>query len=1173
MSTIYGYANKLWKEIHNFTYTGSPQEFTLQPGTYLVQCHGAPGGSDVASAIQQTGGSAYGILTLNQAQTMYAHVGGVGGSSNYKTSRGIGGWNGGGDGGDNRSGYNSYYGSGGGGATDIRLKTFESCIREIAYLPTLPTGYTQVQYLQSDGSQYFDTGYIAKENTTFVFSAQYDANRDQAILGTQPSNTDGVGWVLWLNDGNSSDLGEPSGRKFGSVYGVGYLVNKSLSRLHGVPSSSIATYRCDKYGTFVNDQPLSYNRNTWTSYGPDPNKTILFLTARRGNDVTISNRMFVGKVYFLRIYEMENNEYILKHEFIPCIQNSNNAIGMYDTIEDSFIEQIKRGSSSLITGPTGMSGIDYPEIPKRDNFPTLPEEYSQVEYIEGTGSQYFDTGYVASREKDSTFTFRVTSSTANDTVIFGSQSAEDTNPAWICWLSKHNNNKTLNIGNVYGNETWDTGTKWLETDIYPDIPTWFQVNRTSVIHELTTLSTRDPEGEPDTRSIYLFNSRIGSGTAPAGSYIGKLYHFNIYEKEHGEYILKHSFIPCIRKADNVAGLYDILADDDSEYKFLEPIGTGLLYGTEGAFPIIEKDLNKIAINVNETALNETLNTRFIVAGGGGGRTETTNSQNGLTDYGAIGGGIIGAPVKSTTASIYNNKYASQTDGYAFGNGQKPQNWSNPGHGGGGGGWFGGYACELNNAGSASGGGGSSYVCTASSYKPTGYTVPSTYYMTNPYMEAGTSDTPQISISELIEHVSAGDTIIIPCTGAMQHFTLEAGEYVLKCWGGCGGIGLGKQQSASAGGYSEGTIFLRSPNIIYCHVGGSGLYDYMLPTLAELKQLRPSFGYNGGGQPSAYGSLSVGHAGGGATDIRIGHDSLYSRVIVAGGAGGGTTDNKSYYGGPGGGASGGYGGNTDASYSPGPGTQTGSPIDLSRPTINGGFGYGGNGTTYSNGYYGGAGGGGWYGGSGAQNDARRHVPGNGGSGYVFTESSYKPTDFLLTDEFYLTNASTVTAGNNLSVYGKTQIEIDVVSALDYRFLCRDDEGIKRYNEYSDKWVVIPDAELSDELFETYGAVLMTTDAGLLDDYEILVYDKYDSTTHVDMNVTPNKQILKHTKLTSMTIKRSYFELEYDPNNYTVDLKVSKHSAGAQSSVITTVTFDKLQDTDVDAKVYFASYMSK
>mgnify|MGYP003291134893 CR=1 FL=1 len=115
MSTIYGYANKLWKEIHNFTYTGSPQEFTLQPGTYLVQCHGAPGGSDVASAIQQTGGSAYGILTLNQAQTMYAHVGGVGGSSNYKTSRGIGGWNGGGDGGDNRSGYNSYYGSGGGG--------------------------------------------------------------------------------------------------------------------------------------------------------------------------------------------------------------------------------------------------------------------------------------------------------------------------------------------------------------------------------------------------------------------------------------------------------------------------------------------------------------------------------------------------------------------------------------------------------------------------------------------------------------------------------------------------------------------------------------------------------------------------------------------------------------------------------------------------------------------------------------------------------------------------------------------------------------------------------------------------------------------------------------------------------------------------------------------------
>lgn len=36
--------------------------------------------------------------------------------------------------------------------------------------------------------------------------------------------------------------------------------------------------------------------------------------------------------------------------------------------------------------------------------------------------------------------------------------------------------------------------------------------------------------------------------------------------------------------------------------------------------------------------------------------------------------------------------------------------------------------------------------------------------------------------------------------------------------------------------------------------------------------------------------------GGATDIRIGEDSLYSRVIVAGGGSGSSNNNSGYYGG-------------------------------------------------------------------------------------------------------------------------------------------------------------------------------------------------------------------------------------------------------------------------------------
>ena len=81
MSTLYGYNDSLWKEIHRFTYTGAPEKFTLQPGTYLFQCHGAHGGQNfpIASDIKhsyQYAGLSMGILTLDEETDFYAVVGG-----------------------------------------------------------------------------------------------------------------------------------------------------------------------------------------------------------------------------------------------------------------------------------------------------------------------------------------------------------------------------------------------------------------------------------------------------------------------------------------------------------------------------------------------------------------------------------------------------------------------------------------------------------------------------------------------------------------------------------------------------------------------------------------------------------------------------------------------------------------------------------------------------------------------------------------------------------------------------------------------------------------------------------------------------------------------------------------------------------------------------------------
>lgn len=115
---------------HNFDYTGSVQSLLLPPGSYTLQCWGAQGGSNAADSSYEItaqaggkGGYSTGVLSISEAETVYAFVGGQGDSS------GNGGWNGGGGGTGSTALNNETYGDGktcmgcGGGATDIALTT------------------------------------------------------------------------------------------------------------------------------------------------------------------------------------------------------------------------------------------------------------------------------------------------------------------------------------------------------------------------------------------------------------------------------------------------------------------------------------------------------------------------------------------------------------------------------------------------------------------------------------------------------------------------------------------------------------------------------------------------------------------------------------------------------------------------------------------------------------------------------------------------------------------------------------------------------------------------------------------------------------------------------------------------------------------------------------------
>lgn len=437
---------------------------------------------------------------------------------------------------------------------------------------------------------------------------------------------------------------------------------------------------------------------------------------------------------------------------------------------------------------------------------------------------------------------------------------------------------------------------------------------------------------------------------------------------------------------------------------------------------------------------DSLYARVIVAGGGGGSGEDNET-------GGYGGGETGGAGSGNTSLTQASQTSGGTNSFGFGLGGNTYNG-----GAGGGGWYGGasrYSVSSYSTGSDSegGGGGSGYVYTSSTAKnyPSGCLLNSSYYLTDAQTIAGNNSFVSPTGSSETGHSGNGycRITVIECkntalytrinnsmkkatafyfklnnnkiygvgsanyngsvmnfdyTGSVQTKTLKPGTYTIECWGGQGGTY--SSYIGGYGGYSKGTITLTEATTVYISVGGAG------------SSSSTAAGFNGGGT-----GISSGRGGGGATDVRIGQNSLYSRVIVAGGGGGaGVTSANANPCGCGGGEYGGdgYYNDTTGSYTIGQNRCGGSASQTAggktwSTSTQATFGQGGNASGYSCG----GGGGGWYGGGGAydsdsDSDGRW---GGGGSGYVYTSSTAKnyPNGCLLNSTHYLTNAQTI-AGN-------------------------------------------------------------------------------------------------------------------------------------------------------------------
>lgn len=186
----------------------------------------------------------------------------------------------------------------------------------------LPNEYQQVEYIESNGTQYIDTGIIPDENYGFYVDIYFDVNIDTnspsiKILGSSLRNNGAWGGVTL------SSYGSTSGGQMTWFSKSGQLINPYLA--------SKTRMQC----YFVNDIYSTSLDNSTTSIPKSVYDNIcgsIYLFAIHSEEGVYFNTTSCLKIYEYKTY---NNSDVVQ-DFIPCYRKSDNEIGMYDTVNNKF---------------------------------------------------------------------------------------------------------------------------------------------------------------------------------------------------------------------------------------------------------------------------------------------------------------------------------------------------------------------------------------------------------------------------------------------------------------------------------------------------------------------------------------------------------------------------------------------------------------------------------------------------------------------------------------------------------------------------------------------------------------------------------------------------------------------------------------------------------------------
>lgn len=449
----------------------------------------------------------------------------------------------------------------------------EANVAYVAAKKSYVNQYSRLEYIQSTGTQYI--------KTDFVYGP---SNYNKVSVHLKNQYTQDGGPVWHVNGVSSSpDMVFYIGRTTSNNIAYGNGEDNILDQVLSNDVDYVWNYDTINGTLKINDDIIAENIN-FTSPTKEFN-FILFGYTRRydGGQDLHSERLYEFSVF-------ENEEIIA--QLIPVKRKTDNAIGMLDLVTEKFFSN--SGTGAFVMGPEIPFRNDYEnksanlatvarlfKLEKQNIYLDKPlnisnfkyfynqnlanrnpyADYTQLEYVEADGHQYFDTEYVPNQ--DGRVVLHFDSTSGSTAPLFAARQNLSDSKSFVLWIITGTSYRSdFGSQHLEKRDITTTGRRCIVFDGYNNRVTVDQTSWNLGNYTFTS-----------SRSLYIFGL-MGSSGLDSRHPKGKVYLCNIFSGSGSEH-MERRFIPAKRNIDGVAGLLDIL-----NIKFYESLGEPWIAGPE-----------------------------------------------------------------------------------------------------------------------------------------------------------------------------------------------------------------------------------------------------------------------------------------------------------------------------------------------------------------------------------------------------------------------------------------------------------------------------------------------------------------------------------------------------------------------------------------------------------------